>query len=136
MNAHSLQKRILVVAAIAGALGVLIGAFGAHGLVGLLESRGLDAETIARRIDQFEVASRYHLVHAVVLLSLAAIPFGDDRVRRVASWLFSLGIVLFSGSLYLLVVLNLPQFGAVTPIGGGLWILAWLTLLGMTKKSD
>ncbi|TWU26986.1 hypothetical protein Pla52o_08420 [Novipirellula galeiformis] len=123
-------------AAICGALGVLIGAFGAHGLAGFLESRGLDAETIAKRSDQFDVGARYHLVHAVVLLSLAAVPFGADRIRRVASWLFLLGIVFFSGSLYLLVVFNVPKFGAVTPIGGLLWIFGWITLLGLVKNRD
>ncbi|EMI19133.1 membrane protein containing DUF423 [Rhodopirellula maiorica SM1] len=128
-----LQRRTLVAAAICGALAVLIGAFGAHGLPEFLQSRGLDAETIAKRSGQFDVGARYHLVHAVVLLVIAAIPFGSNRVRRVAAWLMLLGILFFSGSLYLLVALNKPWLGAVTPIGGLLWIAGWVSLLGLTR---
>ncbi|WP_442507220.1 DUF423 domain-containing protein [Novipirellula sp. SH528] len=131
----ALQKRILVAAAVCGALAVLIGAFGAHGLGDFLQSRGLDAETIAKRSDQFDVGARYHLVHSVVLLVIAAIPFGSNRVRRVAAWLMLLGILFFSGSLYLLVALNKPWLGAVTPIGGLLWIAGWVSLVGLAKSS-
>ncbi|GAA5510808.1 DUF423 domain-containing protein [Novipirellula caenicola] len=131
-----LQRRTLVAAAVCGALAVLFGAFGAHGLPDFLQSRGLDAETIIKRSGQFDVAARYHLVHAVVLLVIAAIPFGSDRIRRVAAWLMLLGILFFSGSLYLLVALNTPWLGAVTPIGGLLWIAGWLSLLGLAKRPE
>lgn len=132
----ALQKRILVTAAICGALAVLIGAFGAHGLADYLQSRGLDAETIARRSDQFDVGARYHLVHAVVLLVIAVVPFGSNRVRRAAAWMMLLGILFFSGSLYLLVALNKPWLGAVTPIGGLLWIAGWVSLVGLAKSRN
>jgi uncharacterized membrane protein YgdD (TMEM256/DUF423 family) len=122
--------RFLILAAgILGAAGVLIGAFGAHGLAGWLEGRGIDPETVARRSDQLEIGVRYHLTHTLVLLALAgsAAKF-RPRTVTILGWLFIAGTTLFSGSLYLLVALNLPVLGAVTPLGGVTWIVAWLWL--------
>ncbi|WP_182869467.1 DUF423 domain-containing protein [Rhodopirellula sp. JC639] len=122
------DRFLLVAAAITGATGVALGAFAAHGLDGFLQSQGLEPDLIAKRVDQFETGSRYHLVHAVVLLALSGLPsHGGSMVRRVGG-LFLAGIALFSGSLYVLVLTGTPWLGAITPLGGVAWIIAWVLL--------
>lgn len=112
-----------------GALGVLIGAFVAHGLGDWLGGRGLDPETVERRLAQADTAVRYHLVHSVVLLVLFSTrePLGR-RLMGAAGWLMTAGIVLFSGSLYALVLSNRVGFAVVTPIGGVAWIVGWIVV--------
>jgi uncharacterized membrane protein YgdD (TMEM256/DUF423 family) len=110
--------------AIAGALlafvAVAAGAFGAHAL----KSR-LAAEQLA----VFETAVRYHLVHAVALFAVAwASTQWPGAAARVAGWLFIVGIVVFSGSLYLLVLTGERSFGALTPVGGLSLLAGWLAL--------
>ena len=129
-----LSRKILIAAGLMGAAAVAIGAFGAHGLPGFLVVRGVDSETIARRVTQFDTGARYHLVHAVALFALATVPYGSPAGRRITAALFIGGIVFFSGSLYVLVLTNLTWLGRVTPIGGLLWILAWLTLILIAQK--
>jgi len=122
-------RRSLLAAGIFGAAAIALGAWGAHGLEAWLVARGGEPERVAARLDQFNVAARYHLVHAVVLVGLAAI---SDRLASAASrWigrLMGVGIVLFSGSLYLLVITDTPWLGAITPLGGLAWIVAWSAL--------
>lgn len=98
-----------------GATGVALGAFGAHALA---------AHVTPERLTTWETATRYHLLHAVVLLALAALPTRSPWPRR----LFAAGITLFSGSLYLLVLLDLPILGAVTPLGGVALIAGWISV--------
>ena len=129
-----LSRRILITASIAGATGVILGALGAHGLEDLLAFRGIDSELIPKRVEQFDVGVRYHLIHTVALLALASVPFGKARVRRWVARLFLAGLIFFSGSLYLLVLTNVPQLGAITPIGGAIWIVAWLCLFFVAYK--
>jgi uncharacterized membrane protein YgdD (TMEM256/DUF423 family) len=120
-----LRRRIIAAAGLAGLLGVVIGAFGAHGLEGHLNDHlSLSTELLAKRLDQFDVGARYHLVHAAAMLALAALPL-SPAVIRIAGVLMVAGIVLFSGSLYLLVATNTPWLGAITPFGGAAWIIAW-----------
>ncbi|MEI8340263.1 MAG: DUF423 domain-containing protein [Verrucomicrobiota bacterium] len=104
------------IAAITGFLAVALGAFGAHGLHGLLEKNNT--------VEVWKTASVYHLVHAVVLMFVAnRMPFA-----RVAWILFMAGILLFSGSLYLLAVSGIRGLGAITPVGGVLLLAGWLVL--------
>lgn len=98
-------------AASLGFLGVLLGAFGAHGLKNLLEAHAATAI--------WQTAVLYHLVHAVAAL------WASDK-RPAVVWIWSAGIVIFSGSLYLLAVTNLRWLGAITPIGGTLFLVGWL----------
>ena len=98
-------------AASLGFLGVLLGAFGAHGLKNLLEAHAATAI--------WQTAVLYHLVHAVAAL------WASDK-RPAVVWIWSAGIVIFSGSLYLLAVTNLRWLGAITPIGGTLFLIGWL----------
>lgn len=128
------HRRILAAAGIAGALGVLVGAFGAHGLEAFLADSGRLPDLIPKRISQFDVGARYHLVHAVALLALSAVPSAAGKLRSIIAMLFVAGIVFFSGSLYVLVAIELPILGAVTPIGGVCWIVAWSLLVVMALK--
>lgn len=111
----------LMVAAALGASGVALGAFGAHGLQATLEASG--------RIGTFETASRYHLIHAVALLAVAWLGGqGGGRWARAAGALLTAGIVLFSGSLYVLAIWGVGWMGAVAPVGGAALIGGWLCL--------
>jgi uncharacterized membrane protein YgdD (TMEM256/DUF423 family) len=101
------------IAALFGASGVILGAFGAHGLKTVLAAN--------QSLEIWHTASLYHLLHAVVLLWV--------NTRRLAFRLFAVGILVFSGSLYTLAVSGLKWLGAVTPVGGLLLIAGWLALL-------
>ena len=98
-------------------LAVGLGAFGAHALKETLLANGM--------IDVWNKAVLYHFVHALALLVLAALP----AASRTASALLVAGIVLFSGSLYLLALTNVKWLGAVTPLGGLCFLAGWLCLL-------
>ncbi|KAI7829140.1 hypothetical protein BX661DRAFT_142702 [Kickxella alabastrina] len=106
-------------AAILGASGVALGAFGAHGLKNVI--------TDPEKIKTWDMASRYQLIHAVALLGFSA----TGRRSRSVVGLWTVGAVLFSGSIYCL-VLNRDVFrplGPVTPLGGMFMIAGWLALL-------
>ena len=105
-----------------GFLGVAFGAFGAHGL-----RTRLSAEMLA----VFETAVRYQMYHAFALLIVAAAigRIGDARLLSVAGWVFFAGVLLFSGSLYALALTGVGMLGAVTPIGGVLFLIGWACLI-------
>ncbi len=114
------RARLVRLGAIAMAFGVALGAFGAHGL----KSR-LAPDLLAI----YETGVHYHLVHGLAVLITAWLA-GEDAARaaRVAGVLFVVGILLFSGSLYLLALTGVRALGAVTPLGGLAWIAAWTIL--------
>ena len=95
---------------------MLCGAFGAHLLRGLLEKRGTT--------QVWQTGVLYHLVHAVVLLILS----GWRPVPRTAFSLILAGVVVFSGSLYVLALTSSNWFGAITPLGGLGMLVGWLVL--------
>uniref|UniRef100_A0A6T1HTA1 DUF423 domain-containing protein n=2 Tax=Alexandrium monilatum TaxID=311494 RepID=A0A6T1HTA1_9DINO len=102
-----------------GALAVALGAFGAHAL----RSRVKDPKLL----DAWDTAVKYHLLHTTVLLTATKQP--ADRANRTLSSAFLLaGNVLFSGSLYLLVLTGVKKLGIVTPFGGASYIVGWLML--------
>ena len=112
----------VAIAALAAASAVLLGAFGAH----VLKTR-IDSELLA----VWGTASQYHLIHAVALVVLAKAGDGHGR-----SWNVLLaGMLLFSGSLYLLSVTGIRALGAVTPVGGVLLVAGWTTLAHEAWKS-
>lgn len=114
------SRRLTAAAAVAMAAGVGLGAFGAHGLRDRLPTDLLAV---------YQTGVLYHLVHglgALLAAVLAASPCG--RRARAAGWVFLIGIVLFSGSLYVLAVTGVRWLGAITPLGGAAWILGWLLL--------
>lgn len=94
-----------------------LGAFGAHALKPTLTANAMT--------DVWNKAVLYHFVHALALLVLASLP----GANRAASWLFVAGIVIFSGSLYVLAVTNVKWLGAITPLGGLCFLAGWLTLV-------
>jgi len=108
----------LVLAALVGASGVAIGAGGAHALRSLI---------LPEYLATFETGVRYHLIHAVALLVLG---LHAERGRiALPALLFTLGILLFSGSLYALALGAPTRFGIITPLGGVALLLGWLSLL-------
>ncbi|CAA9275764.1 MAG: FIG00018398: hypothetical regulator [uncultured Adhaeribacter sp.] len=115
------SKQNLITAALLGALTVMIGAFGAHALRSVLETTG--------RTETFETAVKYQMYHTLALL-LAGIwqLYFTHKLLRTASLLFLGGIFIFSGSLYVLCLTGITWLGAVTPIGGVLFIIGWFCL--------
>lgn len=93
-------------------LGIALGAFGAHGLADRLEETG--------RVDNWETATLYHLIHGLALFVIAL--HGGRRLGF--SW-FLAGIVLFSGSLYALALTDVTKLGAITPLGGVAFLVGW-----------
>lgn len=110
-----MQRLLLVAAALLGATGVLAGAFAAHAL----------SETVSPGdLAIWETAARYQLLHAVALVAVL-IHSAQGSVHRAAA-LMLLGTMIFSGSLYLLVLTGIRLLGAITPIGGVMLVCAWL----------
>jgi uncharacterized membrane protein YgdD (TMEM256/DUF423 family) len=108
---------LLRMAAVLCFLAVALGAFGAHALKGRLAANAM--------ADVWNKAVLYHFVHALALLLLAALPVAT----RAASALFVSGIVLFSGSLYLLALTNAKWLGPITPLGGLCFLAGWVCLV-------
>ncbi len=110
------------IAALLGFLAVALGAFGAHGLKDLLAQNHTAAI--------WEKAVFYHCIHTVMLFVLA-----QRRPMPSGPWLsFFLGILIFSGSLYLLALTNLKWLGAITPIGGLSFLVGWTWLFLTARK--
>ncbi len=114
------MKTFFVLGALFAALGVGLGAFGAHAL-----RAALPAEDLAT----FEIGVRYQMYHALALIAVAwASTEWPSSALTIAGWAFVAGIVIFSGSLYVLVLSGQRWLGAVTPIGGVSLIVGWVLL--------
>lgn len=111
----------LVTAGGAGAAGVLLGAFGAHALRDTLTPELLEV---------WNTAVQYHLWHALALLGVGVLLLRQPHARWLvaAGWAFAAGILVFSGSLYLLALTGSSAFGAITPVGGLTLVAGWLML--------
>ncbi len=111
----------LRVAAVLGALAVAFGAFGAHGLRARVEPELLEV---------FETGVRYHFYHALALLALTlgGGPLWQSQWTGAAAWSWTAGVLVFSGSLYVLVLTGQRWLGAITPIGGVAFIVGWVCL--------
>ena len=114
------RSMFLWISAALGAMGVGLGAFGAHALRGRLAPEKLDA---------WNTAVNYHLLHCIALLALALWAHATGARIALTGWLLTAGIVLFAGSIYALVLTKMSVFGPITPIGGVLLIAAWVSLL-------
>ncbi len=127
-----MNKRIIIIACVFGILAVILGAFGAHGLKKLIS---------AEQLAVWETAVQYQFYHTLGMLFLATFSRFKSRAINAASWFFTFGILLFSGSLYLMATKDLlsvtyPGFlGPLTPVGGLFFILGWLSLLIATVKN-
>jgi uncharacterized membrane protein YgdD (TMEM256/DUF423 family) len=123
-------SRIRQIAAIFGIIAVIFGAFGAH---------ALKAQLSATALENWKTAVNYQFVHALALLLLATLP--TNRLIRLSAWFFALGIVCFSGSLYLLSIreiltINTAFVGPITPIGGLFFIIGWLCIFFSAFKKN
>ncbi|MBN8613353.1 MAG: DUF423 domain-containing protein [Deltaproteobacteria bacterium] len=116
------DRILLAASGVLGFLGVALGAFGAHGLRTRLES----LPDFARRMEWWETAARYHLIHALAIGLVALLAArGVTTPHKVAGGAFSLGILLFSGSLYAMTLTGVRGLGAVTPLGGLAFLVGW-----------
>lgn len=123
-----MAKTFLTIAAIAGFLAVALGAFGAHGLRGRLTPELMSA---------FETGVQYHFYHTLALLAVAVLMNTnvDAPALNVGGGLFVVGIVLFSGSLYLMALTGTRWLGAITPMGGVAFLAGWLCLAWSAIRS-
>lgn len=115
------MKNWIIAGASLAALAVILGAFGAH---------GLKAKVTPEDLTIFETGVRYHMYHALglVLIGILGFHYGSDLIQLPAG-LISLGILIFSGSLYILVFTGWRWLGAVTPVGGLAFIAGWALLV-------
>lgn len=122
------KETVLRTGIILSLLTVAFGAFGAHALSDILIEN--------ERTDTFKTAIIYQMFHSIAII-LTAILVDSYLIEklRIAFYLFVSGIVFFSGSLYILSITNIGLFGAITPIGGVLFIVGWVYLLLSLKKS-
>lgn len=113
-------KILIALGAVLAGIGVAAGAFGAHGLSDILTQQ---------RLNVYETAVRYHLIHAVALVVTGVLAAAVPTVQvMLTGYLFLAGVVLFSGSLYVLVLTDTAWLGAVTPFGGVALIAGWAFL--------
>lgn len=120
MTGRSSAQRFLALGSILAGLGVAAGAFGAHALKDILDPPMLQV---------FETATRYVMYHAfgLCIVSWAIDRYPEQRLEK-SGWLFLIGILLFSGSLYMVSLAGIRWMGAVTPIGGLAFMIGWLLL--------
>jgi uncharacterized membrane protein YgdD (TMEM256/DUF423 family) len=115
-----MERTWFAVGSVLAAIAVAAGAFGAHGLENRLSADDLDT---------YQTAARYHMYHALALLAVAyASKRFEGGLVTAAGWLFIAGIVLFSGSLYVLSLSGVKILGAVAPIGGVCFLAGWACL--------
>lgn len=120
-----MNKQIILTASFLGLLAVVLGAFGAHGLEGKISEY---------QIGTWKTANQYHFYHTLALLFLSTFSRAKNASIRLSFLAFTIGIVLFSGSLYLLSVRSLigiesvSVLGPITPIGGLFFMVGWIGL--------
>lgn len=124
-----ISKLFLLLGAVNATLGVMLGAFGAH---------GLKARITTEMLSVYQTGVHYHLFHALGLfvVGLAATQIIDSVYLKWSGWLMLMGIILFSGSLYVLSVSGLRWLGMITPIGGMAFIVAWILFVVAIIKAS
>lgn len=111
------------------AIAIALGAFGAH---------GLKTKISKHMFENWNTGTHYHIVHALALLFIAFLisKVGEQTsLVSIAGWLIVLGILLFSGSLYIMAITNIKTLGAITPIGGISFIIAWILIASSAWKA-
>lgn len=116
------MRLFIILAGLFGFLGVVLGAFGAHGLQNMVE---------ARHLAVWHTGVQYQMYHSLALLvvALLAVNYINPNLAVWAAWAFIIGILLFSGSLYAIVLLGVRNLGLITPIGGLFFLAGWLLLV-------
>ena len=117
-----MNKALVAAGAINAGLAVAAGAFAAHGLRDRLEARALEI---------FETAARYQMYHALAMILAAVIATSG---AKTAGWIFQVGIVVFSGSLYVLALTGVRWLGAITPLGGLAFLAGWALLVWTVSR--
>ena len=121
------DRLFIGIGALLAGLSVALGAFGAHGLRDTLSPEDLAT---------FEMGARYQMYHALALLAVAwAYARWEAPLVQVAGWLFVIGILIFAGSVYALVLTGQRWLGALTPLGGVALLAAWLVLVWSAFRS-
>ena len=114
------MKTVLSVAAISGLLAVILGAFGAHVLKGILSPEMLET---------YKTGVQYQFYHTFALLAVGILMnFNQSKALKWSAYFFITGMILFSGSLYVLAISGVKVLGIITPFGGITWIAAWILL--------
>lgn len=123
-------KQIIQTAAVFGAIAVAIGAFGAHGLKEILAETG--------REETFETAVQYHFYHslAIFIVGVLLLIKPNWTQLKTAAVLMVVGILIFSGSLYLLSLTGITWLGAITPFGGVAFIAGWIMVFLAASKNN
>jgi len=127
------RKKLVLLGSCFGGVGIILGAFGAHGLESIISE---DA------ITTFETGVKYQIYHALFLLFLSTQTFTTEKLNKTLFWLILAGVLFFSGSIYGLATNELTSFDFkaiawITPIGGTLLILSWaLLFIHIIKKSS
>jgi len=117
---NSASRQFFFIGFVCAGIGVLLGAFAAHGL-----KQSLTPEMLG----VFETGVRYQMYHAFALMFVGWFAqHRQDRLIVIAGWLFLLGIIFFSGSLYVLSIFSLPGIGVITPLGGVAFTVGWGSL--------
>lgn len=121
-----MERLFLILAGIYGFLGVALGAFGAHGLKARLEA----LPDGAQRMAWWQTGAQYHLIHALALaLAAYVVARGGSGAATAAGLCFAGGVLLFSGSLYVMTLTGVRALGAVTPFGGLLMLAGWASVV-------
>lgn len=117
----TMAQLFLIIASINGFLAVALGAFAAHALKNIVD---------AQLLVTFQTGVQYHMTHTLALLAIAllAVQFPNNSLLKLCGWLFVLGILFFSGSLYALSLSGIRWLGAITPIGGLFFLGGWACL--------
>ncbi len=124
------MKGSIISGAVHGFLAVALGAFGAHALKNVLDDYGQGI---------WDTAVQYQMFHAAALLLIGILMssklFGEVKQLKIAMVCFNFGILFFAGSLYTLALTGIGMFGAITPIGGVLFLISWVLVIVSTVKS-
>ena len=120
------MKIVLTVAAVSGLLAVILGAFGAHVLKGIISPEMLET---------YKTGVQYQFYHTFALLAAGILMnFNQSKALDWSAYLFMIGMILFSGSLYVLAISGVKILGIITPFGGITWIAAWILLIVHCRK--
>ncbi len=122
-----MAKLFITLASLSGMLAVMFGAFGAHALRARLDDYAMGV---------FQTAVQYHFYHSLALLAVGIVALSQPQtvLLKSSGWLFLIGILIFSGSLYLLAITGVRWLGAVTPLGGLAFIGGWACLAASAWK--
>lgn len=122
------MKVFLIIGAINAFLSIALGAFGAHGLEGKISERMMEV---------YRTGVQYHMMHSLglIFVALLADRFAGTSLIQWAGWVMLAGIIIFSGSLYVLSMTGIGVFGAITPIGGFAFLISWLLIIIAALKA-